>query len=235
MRSSSRHEFQEVLEVGARDAVAADAHDDARAVSEDVEDFGGDGKAHAAALGEDGDFAGIEDARIVAADGPDLHAVDGIDDADRGRTDDPDLVFLGGLEDLGGVAPGQTLGQDVHELDAVGGDGLDRRVLGALAGHGNEARVDFGMLRQRIGHGVVNGQSVDVLAALARRDARHDVGAVVEHLHRDPATLFSRDALDQNARILVDQDAHLWLFLCFSAWWMTMRAESATEVAMPRR
>ena len=98
------HQFQQVLEVGAGDAVAADADDDARAVAEGVEDFGGDREAHAAALGEDGDFAGIEHARIVAADGADLDAVDRIDDSDRGRADDADAVLLGGLDDLGGVA-----------------------------------------------------------------------------------------------------------------------------------
>ena len=69
-------QFQQVLEIGAGDAVAADADDDARAVAQGVEDFGGDREAHAAAFREDGDFAGIEHAGIVAADGADLDAVE---------------------------------------------------------------------------------------------------------------------------------------------------------------
>ena len=69
-------QLQQVLEVGAREPVAADAHHDARAAAERVEDFGGQREAHAAALGEDGDFAGVEHARVVAADGADFDAVD---------------------------------------------------------------------------------------------------------------------------------------------------------------
>ena len=89
------HEFEQLLEIDAGDSVAADADDDAHAVPQPVEDFRGDRKAHAAALREDGDFAGIEHAGIVAADGADLDAIDGIDDADRRRTDDADAVFAG--------------------------------------------------------------------------------------------------------------------------------------------
>ena len=89
------------------------------------------------------------------------------------------------------------------------GDGLDGGVLGALARHGDEAGVDLGMLGEGLGDGVVDGHAVDVLAALARRHAGHDVRAVVEHLHRDPPALLSRDALDEDSRVFVDQDASL--------------------------
>ena len=165
---------------------------------------------------------------------PILTRSSGIDDSDRGRPDDADAVLPGGLDDSGGVLPRQALGQDVHQLDLAGDDGLDGGVLGAFARHGDEAGVDFGMLVDGLGDGVVDGHAVDVQAAAAGRHAGHDVRAVVEHLHRHPPALLARDALNENSRVFADQGLHR-RSLCFLAWWMTMRAESATEVAMPRR
>ena len=132
----------------------------------------------------------------------------GIDDSDRGRADDADAVFAGGLNDSRGVLARQALGQDVHQLDLAGDDGLDGGVLRAFARHRDEAGVDLGMLAQGLGDGVVDGHAVDVHAALARRHAGDDVRAVVEHLHRDAAALLARDALDEDSRVFVDQGVH---------------------------
>ena len=208
MRSSSRTSSSSVLEIGAGDAVAADADDDAHAVAEHVEDFGGDREAHAAALREDGDFAGIKDAGIVAADGADLDPIDRVDDADRCRPDDADAMLPGGLDDPRRILPRQALGEDVHQLDLAGGDRFDGGVLGPFARNGDEASVDLGVLLDRLGDGVVNGHSVNVQPALAGRDAGDDVRAVVEHLHRHSPALFARDALDDDARIFADERFH---------------------------
>jgi hypothetical protein len=47
-----------------------------------------------------------------------------------------------------------------------------------------------------------------VASAAARRDAGHDVGAVVQHLLGVEAAGRAGDALDEDARLLVDEDAH---------------------------
>ena len=104
VRSSSRTSSRRFLEIGARDAVAADADYDTHAVAEHVEDFGGDRQAHAAALREDGDFAGIKDAGIVTADRADLDAIDRVDDARPMPARRLGRHAPGGLHDLRRIA-----------------------------------------------------------------------------------------------------------------------------------
>ena len=216
-----------------------DADDEAGAVAELVEDLGRDAQAHAAALGEDGDLPGVEDARVVAADRADLHPLDGVDDPDRRGADDAHAVVLGALDDLGGVPSRQALGQDVDEPDGSRGDGLEGRVAGRLAGDRNQAGVGLGVGQDGLGDGVVDGHAVEGHAALAGGDAGDDVGAVVGHLAAELGALLAGDALDDEAGVAADEEAHSGVLAlaaaCRLAWRTTMRAESATEVAMPRR
>src|SRR5206468_9707753 len=63
-----------------------------------------------------------------------------------------------------------------------------------------------------LGDGVVEGvehrDALDVLAALARRHARHDLRAVALVVHRVERALAPRDAGDAELRVVVDEDAH---------------------------
>ena len=65
-------------------------------------------------------------------------------------------------------------------------------------------------LGDRLGDRVEDGDPVveRVLAALAGRHAGHDVGAVVQHLAGVELALAAGDALDDEPRVAVDEDAH---------------------------
>src|SRR5439155_7386792 len=71
-------------------------------------------------------------------------------------------------------------------------------------------------LRHRLGDGVEDRNALDVLAALARRDAGDDVrpvGAIPETVE---APFAAGQALHHEARVAVDDDRHyLWLFRAF--------------------
>src|SRR4030095_11126438 len=49
---------------------------------------------------------------------------------------------------------------------------------------------------------------VELLAALAWRHTGHDLRAVLDHLARVEGSVAARDALDNDRRALVDEDAH---------------------------
>ena len=62
---------------------------------------------------------------------------------------------------------------------------------------------------------VEDRHAVDVAALAAGRDAADDLRAVVEALAREVDRLAAGDALDDEGRVLVDQDAHAgapWIF-----------------------
>ena len=107
-----------------------------------------------------------------------------------------------------GILPRQALGQNVHQLDLAGRDGFEGGVFGAFARDRDEAGVDFGVFFDGLGDGVVDGHAVDVQAAAAGRHAGHHVRAVIEHLHRHPPALLSRDALNDDPRVFADQRLH---------------------------
>src|SRR5213078_2869932 len=50
--------------------------------------------------------------------------------------------------------------------------------------------------------------AVEQLSTLPRRHACHDLGAVADHLARVERAVAAGDSLDQEARALVDEDAH---------------------------
>ena len=84
---------------------------------------------------------------------------------------------------------------------------LEDRVGGETGRHEDERRVRARLL-DRVGDGVEDRDALDVLAALAGRDARDDVrpvGAVAERVER---ALAAGDALDDEARVAVDDDRH---------------------------
>src|SRR5204863_661706 len=84
--------------------------------------------------------------------------------------------------------------------------------------------------RDRLGHRVEHRHAVHLAAALARRDAAHDLRAVGHHLLRMERAVAAGDALDDQARALVDQDAHAGTSCAFS---ITMRTASSMLVVAP--
>src|SRR5207244_4101196 len=59
-----------------------------------------------------------------------------------------------------------------------------------------------------VGDRVEHRDALDVLTALAGRDARNDVGAVSLVAQTVEAALAARQALDDEARVVVDDDRH---------------------------
>src|SRR5438034_9101381 len=68
-------------------------------------------------------------------------------------------------------------------------------------------------VRDRFLHGVEDRPSQMLAAALPRGDAAHDVRAVRDHLPGVEGALVPGKALDNDARLLVEQDAHAGLVL----------------------
>ena len=116
------------------------------------------------------------------------------------------MVALERVVDAQLVVRGDALGDRDHQLDA-GGGGLEDRV-------GGEARrdEDHRGVRLHLGGGLLpaveDGDPLDVLAALARRDAADDVGAVAAVVQRVEAALAAGDPGHAQARALVDEDRH---------------------------
>ena len=94
---------------------------------------------------------------------------------------------------------GNVLGDHDHRPDA-GVDGLVRGVGGEARGDEDQRRVRAGVL-DRLGDRVVDGDPLDVLAALAGRDARDDVRPVVAVAEAVEAALAAGQSLDDEARV----------------------------------
>ena len=86
-------------------------------------------------------------------------------------------------------------------------DGLVDRVGGEARRHEDERRVRAGLL-DRVGDGVEHRDALDVLAALARRDAGDDVRAVGAVAQAVEASFAAGEALDDEPRVVVDDDRH---------------------------
>ena len=104
------------------------------------------------------------------------------------------------------VVGGDALGDGDDQGDA-GVLGLEDRVGGEARRHEDHRRVGA-RLRHRLVEGVEDGDAVEVLAALAGRDAGHDVRAVGLVVARVEGALAPGDARDAQARLAVDEDAH---------------------------
>jgi hypothetical protein len=114
------------------------------------------------------------------------------------------------IDHLGHVAARDALGDDHDQLDAVL-DRLEDGVLGERGRDGDDGAVDRrAVVLDRLGDGVEHRHPVDLAAEPAGRDAADDLraGAVVEALARQVHGLAAGDALDDERRVFVDEDAH---------------------------
>ena len=144
-----------------------------------------------------------------AADAAHLDDV-GDDDPQAVGADDARAAQRGELDHLGDVAARDALGDDDDQLDAVL-DRLEDGVLGEGGGHGDDRAVDRApVVRDGLVDGVEDRHAVDVAALAPGRDAADDLRAlaVVQALARQVDRLAAGDALDDEGRGLVDEDAH---------------------------
>ncbi len=115
---------------------------------------------------------------------------------------------VGQLDHLGDVAARDPLGDDHDQLDPVE-DRLEDGVLGEGGGDGDDRAVDrAAVVLDRLGDGVEDRHAVDLAALAAGGDAADDLGAVVEALAGQVDRLAAGDPLDDEGRLLVQQDAH---------------------------
>ncbi len=87
-----------------------------------------------------------------------------------------------------------------HQQGNAGSDDLQGAIHGKAGRHKAKGGIDL-VLGRRLGNRIIDRDAVDLLPPLARRDARHNLCAILLHdagLERSHRT---GDALDQNARI----------------------------------
>src|SRR5690606_4785595 len=129
------------------------------------------------------------------------------DDARAVRAHQHDVVITGQhVLDPQHVQHRDALGDGDDDLDARVGR-LQDRVGRVRRRHVDDGRVDAG-LDDGIGDGVEHRQAQVLGAALARRHAAHDLGAVLDHLLGVEGALGTGEALDDDLGVLVDQNAH---------------------------
>src|SRR5258708_732535 len=109
-----------------------------------------------------------------------------------------------------------ALGDAGDEPDA-GAGGFHHRVPPEHRGHVNDGRIRIGGTH-RVRHGVEDlHRSAKGLTAFPGRHAANDLRAVLDHLLRVKAAIAARDALHDDRRGLVDEDAHAAFPPCASA------------------
>src|SRR3990170_1079596 len=97
--------------------------------------------------------------------------------------------------------------RDDHEKSHTRLDCLDRRVLRERCGDEHDRRVRAGFV-DALEAGVEDGNVMHPFPRLARGHARHDLRAVVEHRARIELALMARDSLDDELRLLIQEDGH---------------------------
>src|SRR5512133_2157498 len=113
------------------------------------------------------------------------------------------------------VVGGDALGDRDDGLDPRLGR-LEDRVRGEARRHEDHRGVGAGGVDRGV-EGVEDRDALDVLAALARSHARHQLRAVAPVVHRVERALAPGDARHAQARLVVDQDAHRASSTTFSA------------------
>jgi hypothetical protein len=144
-----------------------------------------------------------------AADAAHLDHV-GDDDPQAVRADDPRAAQVRQLDHLRDVGARDALGHDDDDLDAVL-DRLEDGVLGEQRRHGDDRAVDRpAVVLDGLGDRVEDRHAVDLAAQAAGGDAADDLRAlaVVEALAGEVDRLAAGDALDDERRVGVDEDAH---------------------------
>ena len=101
---------------------------------------------------------------------------------------------------------------DADDGADAGVGGLVDRVGGEPGRYEDQRRVRARLL-DRIGDGVEHRNALDVLAGLARRHACDDVRPVLAVAQAVEAALAARQPLDDEARVVVDDDRHRYLWL----------------------
>ena len=142
----------------------------------------------------------------------------------RARAQSGDVMI--GLE---GVADRNAFG-DAHDQAHAGVRGFDDRVGGERRRNVDHRGVGA-RLHHRLGDAVEDRHAVHLLPALAGRDAGHDLRAVAHHLLGVERTVATGDALHQQARAPVDQDAHARTSCAFA---ITARTPSSMLVVAER-
>ena len=134
----------------------------------------------------------------------------GDDDPQAVGTDDPSAALGGELDHLRHIAAGDPLGDDHDELHAVL-ERLEHGVLGKGGGYRHDRAVDRrAVMLDGLCDRVEHGDAVDIAPQPSWRDAADDpcALAVVEALTREVHGLAAGDPLDDERRVLVDEDAH---------------------------
>ena len=132
-----------------------------------------------------------------------------------GNADNQADAGIGGFEDGGGGDRGRN---------------VDDGRIGLRCEHGRGDRVEHG------------DRTLELLAAFPRRHAGDDLRAVLDHLPGMKRSVAARDSLHDEARVLVDKDAHAafpfaFATACFTASSMSDSAENParSRIAMPSR
>src|SRR5574338_524466 len=219
-----------VDEIGADDRVApdADAGGLPQAVGgELVDDLVGEG----AAAAHHADVSRLAD---VARNDADL-APSGRDQAGTVRTDEPGATLAHERHHLRHVEHRHAFG-DTHDERQPGVGGFENGRGREGSGHVDDGRIGAGRLH-RFGHGIEDRDlPLECLAALARRDAGDDLGAVLQHLLGVERAVAAGDALDEQPGALVDEDAHAAFpfpaaaTACLTASSMSVSAENPAPV-----
>ena len=172
---------------------------------------GGDLRGHAAGAAHHADRAGLVGDGGVACRAADAaHLGDaGDDQAEAVGADDPRALGVGQLDHHRDVAARDPLGDDHDRLDA-GVQRLEDGVARAGGGDGDDRAVghDAAVVLDDLLDGVEHRHAVDLAALAAGGHAADDLRAVVEALAREVDRLAPGDALDDEGRVLVDQDRH---------------------------